>query len=141
MDPQARARALALVIDRVAPELAVRADAEKLRQIVVNLLGNAVEFTDRGGRMEVWGQMEGGRVQIAVRDMRIGVPADMLETIFEPFVQVRSDLTHTAEGTGLGLAITRDLARARDGDLTVESTTGVGGTSTLTLPAAQATQS
>ncbi|HEX6041557.1 ATP-binding protein [Longimicrobium sp.] len=136
VEPQARARRLALVIRPAPPELAVRADGEKLRQILVNLLGNAIKFTDGGGRVEVTCARNGDRVQLAVRDTGIGIPADKLETIFEPFVQVRSDLTRTAEGTGLGLAISRDLARGMDGDLSVESTPGQGSTFTLTLPAA-----
>jgi signal transduction histidine kinase len=71
-----------------------------------------------------------------VRDTGIGIPPDQLGRIFEPFVQVRADLTRTAEGTGLGLAISRDLARGMGGDLTAESEPGVGSTFTLTLPAA-----
>ena len=75
-------------------------------------------------------------VRYTVRDTGIGIAADQLERIFEPFVQVHSDLTRTAEGTGLGLAISRDLARGMGGDLTAESEVGVGSTFTLTLPAA-----
>jgi signal transduction histidine kinase len=140
--PQARAKGLALGVDACPGDLAVRADQEKLRQVLVNLLSNAVKFTDRGGRVRVACEEappsggDGARVRIAVRDTGMGISADKLGAIFEPFVQVRADLTRTAEGTGLGLAISRDLARGMGGDLTVESTPGAGSTFTLTLPAA-----
>ena len=138
VEPQARARSLALDVRDPPPGLAVRADAEKLRQILINLLGNAIKFTDRGGRVELTGGAEGGGVSLSVRDTGIGIPADKLETIFEPFVQVRSDLTRPADGTGLGLAISRDLARGMGGELTVVSAPGQGSRFTLTLPAARA---
>ncbi|HEX2208899.1 MAG TPA: PAS domain-containing protein [Longimicrobium sp.] len=137
VSPQAQTRQLALVVQPCAPELAVRADPEKVRQILVNLLSNAVKFTDRGGRVEVLcDETAADRVHVLVRDTGIGIPAEELERIFEPFVQVRADLTRTAEGTGLGLAISRDLARGMGGDLTAESTVGAGSTFTLTLPRA-----
>jgi signal transduction histidine kinase len=69
-----------------------------------------------------------------VRDSGCGIPAEKLEGIFEPFVQVDARLNRTQEGVGLGLAISRDLARGMGGDLTVESTEGVGSTFTLVLP-------
>jgi PAS domain S-box-containing protein len=138
--PQAQAKSLTLKADRCPTSLVARADGEKVRQILVNLLSNAVKFTDAGGRVELSCGPAGDRVRVVVRDTGIGIPADQLERIFEPFVQVRADLTRTAEGTGLGLAISRDLARGMDGDLTVESTPGEGSTFTLTLPAAQAFQ-
>jgi PAS domain S-box-containing protein len=134
--PQARAKGLALIVTEVPGDVAVRADADKLRQIVVNLLSNALKFTDRGGRIELRCTPQNGCVLLRVADTGIGIPADKLEAIFEPFVQVRADLTRTAEGTGLGLAISRDLARGMGGDLTAESTLGVGSTFTLTLPQA-----
>ena len=134
--PQARARGLALTVAECPADLAVRADPEKLRQVLVNLLSNAVKFTERGGAVRVSCVAAGDRVRIAVADSGIGIAADQLERVFEPFVQVRADLTRTAEGTGLGLAISRDLARGMGGDLTSESTPGVGSTFTLTLPAA-----
>jgi len=139
--PQARAKGLALAVAERPPALAVRADPDKLRQVLVNLLSNAIKFTDgregRPARVEV--TCEGGpdgRVRIRVRNTGIGIATDQLERIFEPFVQVRADLTRTAEGTGLGLAISRDLARGMGGDLTAESAPGGGSTFTLTLPAA-----
>jgi PAS domain S-box-containing protein len=134
--PQAQAKELALTVAPCPPSLTARADAEKVRQILVNLLSNAVKFTDRGGRVDLDCAAAEGRVQVLVRDTGIGIAADQLERIFEPFVQVRADLTRIAEGTGLGLAISRDLARGMGGDLTAESTPGEGSTFTLTLPAA-----
>jgi PAS domain S-box-containing protein len=135
--PQAQARELALSVAGCPPGLAARADAEKVRQVLVNLLSNAVKFTGRGGRVELSCEAAGSEVRVLVRDTGIGIAADQLERIFEPFVQVRADLTRTAEGTGLGLAISRDLARGMGGDLTAESTPGAGSTFTLTLPAAE----
>jgi signal transduction histidine kinase len=95
-----------------------------------------VKFTLPGGRVELTCSTSGDQVCLAVGDTGIGIPEEKLEAIFEPFVQVRSDLTRTAEGTGLGLSISRDLARGMGGDLTAESTLGVGSTFSLRLPAA-----
>jgi signal transduction histidine kinase len=75
-------------------------------------------------------------VEISVSDTGRGIPPDKLETIFEPFVQVRSDPTAAREGTGLGLAISRDLARGMGGELTAESEVGRGSAFTISLPAA-----
>ena len=114
--------------------LCVRADRDKLLQIVLNLLSNAIKFTPLGGRVTVTCVEEGDVVRVRVADSGRGIPPDQLDKIFEPFVQVDRGLTRTTEGTGLGLAISRDLARAMHGDLAVESTVGTGSTFTLTLP-------
>jgi signal transduction histidine kinase len=132
--PQTSAKGLSLTIGSCPPDLAVRADAEKFRQILVNLLSNALKFTERGGRIALECVAAADMVEITVRDSGIGIPTEQLERIFEPFVQVRADLTRTAEGTGLGLAISRDLARGMRGDLVVASTIGGGSTFTLSLP-------
>jgi signal transduction histidine kinase len=134
--PQARSKGLTLAVHAAPPGLAVRADAEKLRQILVNLASNAVKFTPAGGRIEISCTGAGGRARIQIRDTGMGIPPDKLDTIFDPFVQVRSDLSRPHEGTGLGLAISRDLAVRMAGDLTIESSLGVGSTFTLTLPMA-----
>ena len=134
--PQARAKGIALRVAACDGGLLVRADAEKLRQVLVNLLSNAVKFTDRGGRIELSCAAGDSRVRIHVRDTGIGIVPDKIEAVFEPFVQVRADLTRTAEGTGLGLAISRDLARGMGGDLVAESTPGAGSTFTVVLPGA-----
>jgi PAS domain S-box-containing protein len=135
--PQARSNGLTLTLAACPPTLVVRADAEKLRQILVNLLSNAIKFTPAGGRVEMTCAALGDVATIRVGDTGIGIPADKLQIIFDPFVQVRSDLTRPHEGTGLGLAISRDLARGMGGDLTVRSVVGEGSTFTLTLPLAQ----
>jgi PAS domain S-box-containing protein len=132
--PQASAKGLRLEIHECSPTLMVLADAEKLRQVLANLLSNAVKFTERGGAISVDSESDRDTVTFAVRDTGIGIAGDQLERIFDPFVQVRSDLTRTAEGTGLGLAISRDLARGMGGDLTAESTLGVGSRFLLVLP-------
>jgi signal transduction histidine kinase len=134
--PQARAKGLTLAVVHCPPDLVARADGEKLRQILANLLSNAVKFTDRGGRVEIACDADGDRVRVAVTDTGIGIPADKLGAIFDPFVQVRSDLTRPHEGTGLGLAISRDLAQGMAGDLAAASTLGQGSVFTLTLPRA-----
>jgi signal transduction histidine kinase len=132
--PQARSKGLTLSVPAAPPTLIVRADAEKLRQILVNLASNAVKFTDAGGRIEILCAGAGDRARIQIRDTGMGIPPDKLDSIFDPFVQVRSDLSRPHEGTGLGLAISRDLALRMAGDLTVQSSLGAGSTFTLTLP-------
>ena len=134
--PQLETRGLTLRVEPGPPGLLVRADSEKVRQVLLNLLSNAVKFTDGGGHLtlHVDAPDERRAVRVRVTDTGIGIPADKLAAIFDPFVQVDASLTRTFEGTGLGLAISRDLARGMGGDLTVESRLGVGSTFTLTLP-------
>jgi PAS domain S-box-containing protein len=134
--PQALARGLQLTPMQSEAGLLALADAEKLRQIVVNLLSNAVKFTQSGGSISLSAERRADLVHIAVSDTGIGIEPDKQSVIFDPFVQVHSELTRPYDGTGLGLAISRDLARAMGGDLTVVSTFGQGSTFTLTLPAA-----
>jgi PAS domain S-box-containing protein len=117
-----------------APDAVAFADREKTEQVLLNLLSNAVKFTDPGGRVSVAWTADERFVTVSVTDTGTGIPADRLDSIFEPFVQVHADLTRTAQGTGLGLAISRDLARAMGGDLTARSRLGEGSEFTLTLP-------
>jgi len=115
----------------------VRADPDKLRQILVNLLSNAVKYSETGGKVEIG--VEGGNqtVRIFVRDNGVGIPADQLHRVFEPFFQVEYGKTRRFPGVGLGLTISRDLARAMGGEVTIESELGTGTTVSLVLPAAQ----
>jgi signal transduction histidine kinase/PAS domain-containing protein len=147
--PELRERGIAYdhggcVVDGGTASAAVRADPEKLRQILLNLLTNALKFTAEGGR--VWLRCDlanpardgTGIVRLRVTDTGRGIPEEELTRIFEPFVQVDRHLTTgSQQGVGLGLAISRDLARGMGGDLMAESEVGVGSTFTLTLPQAR----
>lgn len=117
----------------------MRADREKLQQVVLNLLSNAIKFTEAGGCIDlhcVPAQDDDGAVMhITVADTGIGIATHQLTRVFEPFVQVDTELTRTRDGTGLGLAISRDLAPGMGGELAVASTLGAGSTFTLTLRA------
>jgi PAS domain S-box-containing protein len=118
-------------------DLAMRADPERLQQILLNLLTNAVKFTRRGGRITVTCERGEGRALIHVRDTGRGIPAKEIDRIFEPFVQVERHRNESSQqGVGLGLAISRDLARRMGGELTVASKVGEGSVFTLALPAA-----
>jgi signal transduction histidine kinase len=142
--PQLAAKGLTFAADDAVSDacgLTVRADEEKLAQILLNLLSNAIKFTPAGGHVALACALHDAAdgapaVRLRLTDTGVGIPADQLEAIFEPFVQVQRGLTRTSEGTGLGLAISRDLARAMGGDLAAESTVGAGSTFTLTLPRA-----
>jgi signal transduction histidine kinase len=133
--PQLRAKGLVFTTT-CHPGLTVRADPERVQQILVNLLSNAVKFTDAGGAVDLCCDSTAEMASIRVRDTGVGIPPDKLENIFEPFVQVDQRLTRSHDGVGLGLAISRDLARGMGGDLTAESTLGAGSRFTLTLPTA-----
>ena len=132
--PQMLARSLHYEVRPVEANLVVYADAEKLQQIVLNLLTNAVKYTANHGRINLGAGRAGEFVLIQVRDTGRGIPPEKLEQIFAPFVRIDTGYSRTTEGVGLGLAISRDLARAMRGDLTVESRLGEGSTFTLRLP-------
>ena len=114
----------------------VLADPEKLQQIVLNLLTNAVKFTDSGGSITLSAKPAGNCIEISVADTGAGIPAEKLERIFDPFVQAERRLNQPVQGVGLGLAISRDIAHAMSGEITVESTVGQGSKFTLSLPKA-----
>jgi signal transduction histidine kinase len=116
------------------PGLAAVADREKLRQIALNLLSNAIRCTPAGGAVTLEAEADGDAVAVRVRDTGIGIPAERQAEIFEPFVQLDRSLTQTRDGVGLGLAISRDLARGMGGELSVCSRPGEGATFTLRLP-------
>jgi PAS domain S-box-containing protein len=131
--PQAAAKGLEFNVQECAIGVAALADHARVDQILLNLLSNAVKFTQQGVVGLRCDAADPRQVHITVRDSGVGIPADQLGKIFEPFVQVGRSLTSSREGTGLGLAISRDLARAMGGEITVTSTVGEGSAFTLTL--------
>ncbi|HZK78737.1 MAG TPA: ATP-binding protein, partial [Gemmatimonadaceae bacterium] len=113
----------------------VWADPDRVRQILINLVMNAVKYTPAGaGTITLNYTMTRHDVIIQVADTGPGIPPEMLEAIFEPFVQLETGLTNRKGGVGLGLAIGRDMARAMNGELSVDSTLGFGSRFTLALP-------
>lgn len=134
---QARANGLTLTVTTCEQDTRVAADAERFQQILLNLITNAVKFTPSGGKIFVACDATSNVVRIRVTDTGVGIRPEDLERVFEPFVQIDRHLTTAAlQGVGLGLSISRELARTMRGDLTLESTEGVGSTFTLTLPIA-----
>ncbi|MGZ3330887.1 MAG: response regulator [Gemmatimonadaceae bacterium] len=134
---QAKAKGLTLTVVQCVEDVLVAADTERFQQVLLNLITNATKFTPTGGRIDVTCDVHAESMRIRVTDTGVGVRPVDLERVFEPFVQIDRHLTSsTQQGVGLGLSISRELARAMQGDLTLESTEGIGSTFTLTLPLA-----
>jgi PAS domain S-box-containing protein len=128
---------LGCVIEPDVPE-AILGDVTRLRQIIVNLLGNAVKFTKQGEivlqvEVDKNAQKQGQRLHISVRDTGIGIPTDRMNRLFQSFSQVDSSTTRKYGGTGLGLAISKRLSELMGGEMWVESTEGVGSTFHFTI--------
>jgi signal transduction histidine kinase len=133
VEPMAEQRGIALELKLPATAVRMSSDIEKARQILVNLLGNAVKFTDRG-RVTLQLGKASTSVRIDVVDTGIGIPADELPRLFRPFAQVDTGLTRRHGGTGLGLYISRRLATMLGGHIEVASEPGVGSTFSVVLP-------
>ena len=137
---QAEQKGLSLDVDYQHPlPETICTDPARLRQVLVNLVGNAVKFTEQGGvriTLRCACEAEGaGRMQFAVSDTGMGIPADKIRELFQPFVQVDASSTRRYGGTGLGLALSRRLAKALGGEIEVTSQTGKGSTFTVSVDA------
>ena len=132
--PQAVVKNLEVVHGPCDREVFARVDRLKAEQIVLNILSNAVKFTNERGKITTTCGASDTQSWIKVEDTGPGIPYDKREAIFEPFVQLGRSLSSFHEGTGLGLAISRDLARAMDGDITVGGLPGRGASFTFILP-------
>jgi signal transduction histidine kinase len=138
LERAAKEKGLELDLHSVDTGVAAWADPDRVRQILLNLVTNAIKYCPRGhGRITIASSVTPDAVMVHVTDLGPGIPADKLDMIFEPFVQLGGGLARREGGLGLGLSISRDLARAMHGDLTVESTVDVGSRFTLTLPRAR----
>lgn len=131
---QASKKGLQLIL-QVDPDIpkVLHGDAARIRQIITNLLSNAVKFTSQGRVSLAVSSLEDGKVEFAVKDTGIGIPAAALKTIFDSYSQVDGSYTRAQTGTGLGLAISKQLAVQMGGDLTVESELGAGSCFVLRL--------
>lgn len=110
------------------------ADRRALKQILLNVLSNAIKFTPTGGRIMLSATAVDGAVVVEVRDTGIGITEDKLGSLTEPFVRGEPDPYKSQEGTGLGLAIVKSLVELHDGALKIASAPGAGFTVTMTFP-------
>ena len=132
--PMLQSKQIAFATDGRADDIDVAGDPDRIRQILINLLSNAVKYTATGGEVGLFAEADSEAVCIRVRDNGPGVPMEMQESIFDPFVQFKHGRGALNDGVGLGLAISRELARAMNGDLSLDSNPGSGSTFTLLLP-------
>ena len=138
--PLAAAKNIDLAVN-IPPELpSARGDPDRFRQILTNLIGNAIKFTDNGGQVMVGAEAHPETILVVVTDTGVGIPDPYREKIFQEFYQVDQTLVRRQGGTGLGLAIARRLARLMGGDITVESVVSRGSRFSVKLPRASGVQ-
>ncbi len=130
LQPIAEERGVALVVD-AGSDIETLADADKLRKVMENLVGNALKFTDRGGCVRVAVSRSEGDVRVSVKDTGVGIEEEELARVFDRWSRGRE---HDRPGSGLGLAITRDLVRLHGGDVVASSEPGRGSTFSAVLP-------
>jgi len=134
MRPLAEEKGIALELG-VSDELpAARADRQKLRRVLVNLVSNALKFTPRGGRVTVRAAEEGEFLRFSVSDTGVGIPAEDIPRLFDKYEQARTRAIRSEKGTGLGLYITRQLVELHGGEIRVDSQEGRGSTFSFTIP-------
>jgi signal transduction histidine kinase len=133
VEPMANAKNLKLVVNLMGEDQSIQTDGTKLRQMLVNLLSNGIKFTEKG-EVQLGCDVSDGVLEVSIADTGVGIAAENIEYVFEPFWQAEQTATRKTGGTGLGLSVTRKLARLLGGDVTVASRMGAGTTFLLTLP-------
>ncbi|MEB3221045.1 MAG: ATP-binding protein [Candidatus Sericytochromatia bacterium] len=136
--PAGEAGRVATTLTDCPPALRVMADPERLLQVLLNVVGNAIKFTPAGGRVSVTLEQRGAEALVAVHDTGIGIPASALSQVFDRFYQVDSTSTRARGGVGLGLAIAKSLVERQGGRMGVESEPGQGTSFWFRLPLAEA---
>ena len=130
-----------LALQVPAPDLQALIDYDRFRQILANLIGNALKFTPTHGGITISAALtDGNGLQITVADTGVGIPADDIKRVLEPFVQLDNDVHERAHGAGLGLPIAQQLVEAHGGWLRIESVPGQGTSATIALPAGSGRQ-
>ena len=133
VEPMAAAKNIKLVVKLLKEDQLIQTDGTKLRQMLVNLLSNGIKFTEKG-EVVLGCTVSDGVLEVSIADTGVGIAAENIEYVFEPFWQAEQTATRKTGGTGLGLSVTRKLARLLGGDVTVASRIGAGTTFRLTLP-------
>ncbi|MAI61687.1 MAG: hypothetical protein CBB87_04230 [Micavibrio sp. TMED27] len=134
MEGRAHEAGVKLSLDnQLAESLKIRADRRAVLQILLNILSNAVKFTEEGGEVRIHCKDRSDYIVITISDTGIGIPANKLPQVTRPFEQVSASYSRDHEGSGLGLAITKELVQMHDGNLSIESTVGVGTTVSVRL--------
>src|SRR5450759_538234 len=133
VEPMAAAKSIDFIVDLLEEDQAIQTDGTKLRQMLVNLLSNGIKFTEKGD-VRLGCIVSNAILEVGMADTGVGIAAENIEEIFEPFWQAEQTATRKTGGTGLGLSVTRKLARLLGGDVTVASRVGIGTIFLLTLP-------
>jgi cell cycle sensor histidine kinase DivJ len=131
---QAEAKDITLAMDISSVNGEIKADRRAVQQMLLNLLSNAIKFTPDGGEVSLGAKRIGSRLHFWVSDTGIGIAADDLSRLGQPFAQVQNDYTRQFEGTGLGLALVKGLVALHEGTMSIDSAFGKGTTVTISLP-------
>jgi signal transduction histidine kinase len=138
---EAKAARFGIEINFDAAEHRCVCDAQKLYQVFLNLLDNAIKYSDPGARVDVWIREDVSSLTVEVKDTGVGIPEEDLAQLFERFYRVDKDRSRATGGSGLGLAISRQIVEMHGGDISVESEVGVGSTFKVRLPKAPISRS
>jgi heavy metal sensor kinase len=125
------------IVSTIMPHCLVNGDPQGLRRLFLNLLDNAIKYTDPGGNVTITCHQSDNWIEIVIEDTGIGIPAEFLPLIFDRFYRVDSSRTPEVKGTGLGLAISRSIVEAHSGTIECSSTPGIGSRFCVRLPAAK----